>query len=129
MPRQLSTGPHMITTSPSPTVCRSCRRPILAATVAGLDRHIDLATLNDEGELAALISGRTTYQLHGELLVERNHLKLAQPRPAVPVLADHSCQPVPTSHVDQAFTYKAMVLLADLLGGTLVSDTGDTPPF
>lgn len=128
MPRTLN-GPYLITTSPTMTACSRCRRPMLAATVAGLDRHVDTATLNPTGELAALVSGRATYELHGEQLVRRGVEKLRMPHPTLPVLADHDCAPVPSEHIDAAQHAAAMVLVMQLLGGSLVSDTDGPPPF
>ena len=116
MVRTLS-GPYLITTSPSLTTCR-CGLPVLAATVVGLDRHVDTAALNDWGELAALLAGRKTYELHGEQLVPRSSERLREGRPAdTPVLADHACTITPDEHVDDTFMGKAMKLLASLLLG------------
>jgi hypothetical protein len=125
-----SNGGHLITTRPTVTRCGRCRRTILAATIGGIDRHIEPTTLNDLGELAALVAGKTTYDQRSELIIRRGVDKLRQPRhPHVPVLADHDCQPVPEEYVDQSHMYLAMALVATKLGATLVSDTAQRPPF
>lgn len=85
------TGPHLITTTPSLTACHRCRLPLLAATVGGLDRHIDPQPLQQAGELAALLAGRTTYDLRGELLIRRTRWRIAGGRRDLPVLAEHYC--------------------------------------
>lgn len=102
----------------------------MAATVVGFDRHVDTATLNDLGELAAVMAGRTTYELHGELIVPRTRYRLAAPRdPSIPVVADHVCQPIPDVYLDRTHERTAMALVASILGGQLVSDPNETPPF
>lgn len=128
--RLILTGPHLITTRPTVTRCAGCRRTILAATIGGIDRHIEPTTLNDVGELAALVAGKATYDQRSELILRRGAERLRQPRhPHVPVLADHDCTVVPEEHVDQSHMYLAMALVATKLGATLVSDTGGPPPF
>lgn len=127
MVRQLSNGPHFITTSPTVTTCHRCRRPVLAATVTGLDRHVDLATLTAEGELMALLERRATYELRGERLIRRTTLHIGNGERACPVLADHACKPVPEHLVDHVWDEVAVALARRLLGAAPVLP--DNPPF
>jgi len=132
MPRTVSNGPFLITTSPTLIRCARCNRPVLAATVGGLDRHVDPATLNQAGELAAILEGRATYFLATEdYLVRRTveHIKGASVQR--PVLADHACRSVDTRHVDEAWTAYGVALISHLLGGTVIpaGDDGGEPPF
>lgn len=97
------TGPHFITTSPIAISCDGCGRPVLAATVGGIDRHVDPTPLNPAGELAALLGGRPTYDLTGagaDHLIRRTAIRITAGRARGPVLADHTCQPTPTAHID-----------------------------
>lgn len=128
MTRQLSAGPFLITTAPSLTKCSRCRRMVLAVTINGFDRHVDPAALNQMGELAALMSGRKSYELHGELLVHRTVAKLGSPRVAgLPVMAEHACQAVSPAHCDQEVMEQALALVKRLLGAEIVLP--DQPPF
>lgn len=131
MPKTVSPGPFMITTAPSLITCRRCHRPVLAATVGGLDRHVDTATLNDVGELAALIEGRTTYALVTEDYLSRRSAHDIAVGPAKrPVLADHTCAPTPDHHVDHAWTLAAQALLSRVLGVTVpTAGASDAPPY
>lgn len=122
-------GPYLITTSPSMTVCTRCHRTVVAATVAGFDRHIDLAALNDAGELVALLSGCQTYELVGDELMKRNPGMIAKPRRR-PVLADHRCADIPAGQTDPDTMAKAVVLVVAALGGTVVTGRDRSePPF
>jgi hypothetical protein len=124
-------GPYLITTSPSMTTCSMCHRPVLAATIGGLDRHVDLAALNDHGELVALLSGCQTYELHGDELVPRSPGMIAKAT-ASPVLASHRHGiEVPADQIDVAVSARAVVLIVTALGGVVVgkSDRDATPPF
>lgn len=132
MPRTVSNGPHLITTSPSLITCPICHRPVLAATVGGLDRHVDPATLNDSGELAAVLEGRATYFLATEdYLVRRTVEHIRGASVQRPVVADHTCRSVDPRHVDEAWTQYAVALISHLLGGSVIpaGDDGGTPPF
>lgn len=130
MPRTVSPGPFLITTSPSLITCRRCNRPVLAATVGGLDRHVDTATLNDVGELAALVEGRATYSLVAEDYLSRRSVHDIAAGPAKrPVLAEHSCTPTPDHHVNHAWTLVAQALLSSVLGVTVPTGANVTPPF
>lgn len=129
MTKQVSPGPFLITTAPSLINCYRCKRLVMAATVGGMDVHVDTATLNEIGELAALVSGRRTYHLvTRDYLVRRtaHHISTGQVRS--PVLAEHACDPIPDHHVDHAWTLNAHALLYDRLGAT-VARIGATPPF
>lgn len=116
MSNRVLSGPHFITTAPSLTVCAGCRTPILAVTVGGLDRHIDLTPLTDAGELAALLAGRATYDLRGEHLIRRYVERVAAGRRELPVLAGHACRVIDPGHVDQAAAGAVAGLLARLAG-------------
>lgn len=124
------TGPHFITTSPNAIACAHCRRPILAATVGGLDRHIDPAALTPAGELTALLARRTTYDLNGDHLIRRTVHRIAAGRPH-PVVADHTCTPTDPDHLDHTHLQAAIDLVRQLLGAHPVTTNGDTdaPPF
>lgn len=129
MTRQVSPRPFLITTAPSLTVCRACNRLVLAATVGGLDRHVDTATLTEAGELSALLEGRATYQLVTEdYLVRRNvhHIRAETQRP---VLADHDCKETPDHLIEHAWSLAAKALIMAALGGTIPAESdGDSPP-
>lgn len=132
MTRNVGGRDHLITTAPSLIKCPRCHRPVLAATVGGIDRHVDTATLNPTGELAALLAGRSSFELHGEVLVRRGPEKIRAGHPGAPVLADHSCDPVPDSHVEHAWTAAAMALVIQAVGGVVVGGdrtSSTTPPF
>lgn len=127
-------GPYLITTSPSMTVCSSCHATVVAVTVAGFDRHIDLAALNDAGELVALLSGCQTYELVGDELMKRNAAMIAKPRTR-PVLADHRCAAgrplaIPVEQTDPETMAKAVVQVVAALGGQVVTGRDRSePPF
>lgn len=127
MPATLS-GPYLITTYPSLTKCSKCRRMVLAVTVTGLDRHIDPTALNEVGELAALIEGRKSYELHASTMVSRGKYQLGRPRLVnTPVMADHNCKTPPQAHCDQQEMDRALALVRRLLGAEEV--VADEPPF
>jgi hypothetical protein len=125
-------GPHLITTAPALVPCRTCQRPQLAATVTGLDRHVDPAPLTPAGELAALLAGRPTYNLAGpnrEHLIRRTVHHIHAPR-RHPVVADHTCQPPAPGHVDHTWLEVAVALVHHLAGGQPLTDgASDAPPF
>lgn len=130
---QVITGPHLITTKPSAITCRTCQRPILAATVGGLDRHVDPTPLTPPGELAALLEGRPTYDLSGPLadhLIRRNVHRIRAAR-IRPVVAEHTCRPPDRAHVDHTHLEAAVFLVQRLLGADVVTVDGssDVPPF
>lgn len=129
--RVVSGGPYLITTAPSLIQCQTCDRPVLAATVGGLDRHIDTACLNPAGELAALLQGRPTFELHNDRLIRRGAEKIRAGRTGHPVMAEHSCDPVPNHHIEHAWTAAAMATVIHAVGGVVVGDTASytTPPF
>lgn len=125
--RQLSNGPHFITTAPSLTTCIHCSQTMLAATVGGLDRHVDTATLTEVGELQALLAGRPTYDLAGERLIRRTVERIRDGDRAA-VLAEHNCTPTPDEFIDGAHMTAAIWLVTNLLGAQpLPAD--DAPPF
>jgi hypothetical protein len=127
MPATLS-GPYLITTYPSLTKCAKCRRMVLAVTVNGLDRHIDPTALNEVGELAALIEGRKSYELHSSTMVSRGKCQLGRPRrEGLLVMADHNCRTPPQAHCDQQYMDRALALVRRLLGAEEV--TPMEPPF
>lgn len=121
-------GPYLITTSPSVTACSGCNMPIFAATVGGIDRHIDPTCLSWQGELVALMEGQRTYELHAELLMYRNVERIQDGTWTGAVLADHRCGRVwTTQQRDDTVMHVAMDLLARLLGAT--SLVPDEPKF
>lgn len=130
MPRTVR-GPYLITTSPSLTECMVCGRPVLAATVGGLDKHIDTATLSDTGELVALLSRCKTYELHGDELVERSAARIGSTEQHAPVLADHRCGRItPVNEISAKWSAQAAALIVRALGGMIVGRAGsEDPPF
>jgi hypothetical protein len=118
----------MITTAPDLTHCYRCGGLVLAATVAGLDRHVDVDPLTQLGELAALLAGRPTYNLSRELLVRRSPERIRHGEPGT-VLAEHNCTPTPPEHVDGAHMTAAIWLVQHILGAEIVEDTNPAPPF
>lgn len=132
MVRQVSSGPFSITTAPMLTTCTRCNKAVLAATVRGLDVHVDYACLNDAGELAALLEGRKTYTLVAQdYLAIRTRYNIAAGPPERPVLADHACRPVPPHHIEIKWSQAAQGLLTVLLPGAVPidSDVDAPPPF
>lgn len=129
MSRQLSSGPHFITTAPTTTTCSRCSSPLLAATVGGLDVHVDPVALNDLGELSVLLDGRATYEISSaELLTRRRPERIRAGKPAT-VLGAHACMPVVDAHVDHRALAQAGALVRSLLGATSVKDEDpDAPP-
>jgi len=131
---QVITGPHFITTRPTLTTCRTCHRPQLAATVGGIDRHIDPAPLTAAGELAALLHGQATYNLAGPLadhLIRRtvHHIRGGQ-RTGLPVVADHTCTPPQAAHLDLAQLQVCAALTRRLAGHADPNRAlPDRPPF
>lgn len=132
MSRVVSNRQYLITTTPSLIQCYGCNRPVLAATVGGLDRHIDTACLTPAGELAALLQGRSTFELHNDVLIRRGPEKIRAGLPGRPVLAEHSCDPVPDHHIEHVWTAAAMATVIQAVGGVVVgggSAGSTTPPF
>lgn len=130
---QVITGPHFITTRPTLIDCQTCHRPQLAATVGGLDRHVDPAPLTAAGELAALLDGRATYHLAGPLtdhLIRRTVHHIRGGDRTRPVVADHVCAPPVAAHIDPA-QLAVCAALVRRLAGHLEPDGGlpDRPPF
>jgi hypothetical protein len=125
------TGPHFITTRPNLITCRTCTRPQLAATVGGIDRHIDPAPLTTAGELAALLTGRHTYNLAGPLsdhLIRRTVHHIRGADRTLPVVADHTCNPPDLAHIDHGHLEAAAALLRRL-AGQAADLLPDRPPF
>ena len=127
---QVSPGPYLITTSPSLIKCGKCGRPVLAATVQGLDRHIDTACLTQLGELAVLLEGRTTFNLRHDVLSVRGPDKIRAGTRGAPVLAQHACKDTPEEHIDPAWSLAAMALIIEAVGGVIVGEKiAHVPPF
>jgi ribosomal protein S27E len=132
MARQTSTGPYLVTEAPSLINCRKCGRAIMAATVGGMAVHIDTATLNPVGELAALMQGRSTYNLRGDHLFRRHPEQIRAGDRRLPVLAKHACTDTPPEHIDPAFAEVAVALIVHACGGVIVQPTqqiAHVPPF
>lgn len=130
MTKTVSGSPHLITTAPSLTVCRWCNRPVLAATISGVDRYVDTATLNDTGELAALVEGRSTFTLVAEdYLVRRTVHAIAAGAPRKPVLAEHACKEIPDHHIEHAWMEYAKALVFSALGATMPPERYASPPY
>lgn len=123
----LSSGQHFITTNPTTTTCTHCSSTVLAATVAGLDVHVDPVALTDVGELAVLLAGRRSFSLSGERLFRRRPEHITSDRGGV-VLGEHGCVQVPDEHVDHTVLATATALLRSALGAVVVQAGDDTPP-
>jgi hypothetical protein len=121
---------HLITTRPGLTLCNQCCRPVLAAVVGGLERHVDTAALTPDGELQALRHGLATFELRGEVLARRSveHIRAGA---TGAVLAEHSHFAIPDRFVDGSRMAAAIGLVARLLGATpVVAEANDAPaPF
>jgi hypothetical protein len=128
--RKVSPGDHLITTAPSLTKCRYCKAPVLAVTVGGLDFHVDTATLNEMGELAALVSGRRTFAYVAQDYLARRTVMHISAGPAErPVLAEHACGPTPDAYIDPLWSQVAVALTSALLGATVIGDLSSEPPY
>jgi hypothetical protein len=108
-----------------------CARPVLAATIGGLDKHVDTATLNETGELIALLSGCRTYELHGDELVQRSAGRIGSSEQTAPVVADHRCGRItPINEIDAKWSAVAAAMIVRALGGMIVGRPGsDEAPF
>jgi hypothetical protein len=106
---------------------------VLAATVGGLDRHVDPVPLNDLGELQAVLRGVRTYELHSEILVRRGVERIRKGSlPSIPVLPEHTHHPVPGHLTDHRHLAQAILLCKKLLGATVLPGSPDydgPPPF
>jgi hypothetical protein len=112
--------------------CQKCRHPVMASTVSGLPRHIDISALTMAGELAALLEGRATFSLYGERLWRRNAEQIASGRRDYPVFREHRCGPaVPDEQVDSVWMETAMAIVIHACGGVIVSSgkIAFEPPF
>jgi hypothetical protein len=119
---------HLITTKPGLTDCNRCHTPVLAATVGGLDRHIDPVTLNVGGMLAALSGGVALFLQRGTLIytLDPEHVGSGQP---LTVLPEHVCgRDVPDRFIDPDHMSAAIALVQLLLGATPVPAEA-TPPY
>jgi hypothetical protein len=86
---------YLITTQATPHRCPRCNAWTLTGHAEGVLAHVDPIPLDAHGELAALMDGRTTYNLHAELtgrqyLAQRTAIEIAAPRRCV-VLTAHRC--------------------------------------
>lgn len=132
MARQTSSGPHLVTETPSLITCAKCRAPVMAATVGGLAWHIDTVAINQLGEFDVLMQGRATFNLSGDRLWQRSPEKIASGKSAQPVLPEHKCgRVVPDAHMDHAWLEAATAIVIKACGGVVVG--GETiafqPPF
>lgn len=127
MSRQLSNGPFFITTAPTITTCFRCGHLVLAATIGGLDYHVDVDPLTEMGELWALMAKRSTFDLTGERLVYRTPERIRH-HPPTTVLAQHTCVPTPQEHISAVHMTAAICLVQQLLGAEVL-DTTTTAPF
>lgn len=127
-PRQVSSGSHLITTYPTITTCYRCSAPVLAATISGLDVHVDPVALNDLGELTVLLSGRHSYEMRGEELFLRRPEHIRASRSGF-VLGAHGCEPVSEEHTDHTALARAESLVRSLLGVAPDENSDAPPPF
>lgn len=79
--------------------CRGCGRTVLRGLDAdrcGLPASVDPAPVSDAVELAALLAGRWTYELHRvagghEIDLRDEHRVRGHPASQIPVLVEHRC--------------------------------------
>lgn len=119
---------HLITTPPGLTVCTKCHTPVLAATIGGLDRHVDPAALTPEGQLRAAERGLALFLLRGDRLYRLTAEHVMASGAAMTVMPEHTCRPVPDRFIDGVHMEAAIFLVTNLLGATAV-DTEATPPY
>lgn len=119
---------HLITTAPGLTDCAQCHKPVLAATVDGLDRHIDPVTLNGDGMTQAAFGGVALFLQRGTMLyrLTAHHVMGSQP---LTVMPEHRCGvTVPYRFIDADHMSAAIALVRLLLGATPVPAEA-TPPY
>lgn len=121
---------HLITRPPGITTCGECRTTMLAATIGGLDRHVDPVALNTDGMLAAARAGIPLFLQRGSLLYTLAPEHIAAGEPLV-VMPAHTCgRPAPHRFIDADRMVAAVALVTLLLGGTPVPvEVNNTPPF
>ncbi|MGI5155790.1 hypothetical protein [Microbispora sp. CA-102843] len=91
---------HFISTPALLDTCHHCGRPILTAHSEGLLARADPTPITPADELAALIAGRRTYDIHPmglprkPYLVHRSQFRIRAPRKWA-VVAEHQCPPGP----------------------------------
>jgi hypothetical protein len=133
MPAQRSSGPYLITTTPSLINCRTCGGPVMAATIRGMDTYVDTACLTQMGELVALMAGKRTYGLRAaDYFVHRGPEAIRAGFPnAYPVMAEHRCgHPVVAEHINSVWSEVATAIVVHAVGGVIVGQkTAHVPPF
>lgn len=99
---------HLISTTPRRARCTRCRRTVLDGIDTGVPYRVDAIPLNLHGELAALITGRTSYRVSGQHLTWRdpNNIAADTHRGRPPVCATHSCDPVDPTHLDPTHIHR-----------------------
>lgn len=118
--------PGQLNKPATPTACRRCRHPVLAATVGGFDIRTDPWAHTAAGELRARASGRAVFNAHiDDRRIDltfrfARHITYA---PHLPVLAEHKCGQ-PQLPVDHA---KTAEILAALLDSPTIEGDGECP--
>lgn len=84
---------HFVSTVVELSTCHRCGLPILRALDEGIAARVDLVPLPDlAAEIAAIATGRQTYtRLRNGTLAYRDETRLADPKLASPVHAQHAC--------------------------------------
>jgi len=90
---------HLITTAATLTRCPRCGVWTLTGHAEGEPARADPLPLDEHGEYAALMAGRTTYNLHVEItgrryLTPRTSIEIAAPRRCVVVTAHRCGRPI-----------------------------------
>lgn len=90
---------HLITTKTAGDLCPRCQALTLTGYAEGLHARVDPTPITPRGELAVLLTGRATYTLSREGLIERDADRIAGRSLHGPVLPAHRCgQPIPAEH-------------------------------
>ncbi|USC17016.1 hypothetical protein [Rhodococcus sp. 11-3] len=107
-----SRHPGMYRTAPSVTHCGDCGARVLACWHEGWHEVLEDAELSQVGEIAALMSGRRTFELCAKQLYRRTPYRIRNhPAPVISVvLTEHVCgttieralrRPEPEAAVDE----------------------------
>jgi predicted ATPase len=82
---------HLMTTKIVVGSCHACRRPVAVGIAEGLLARVDLSSVDERAEVAAILADRWTYTLTAGELVYRDAGRIAGRCLRGPVLAEHRC--------------------------------------
>ena len=84
---------HLVSTKITHTRCPHCRAHILVALDNGIPARVDpTPLLNRTAEIAALLAGRWTYELHLGELMHRDAARIHANNTRGTIHADHQCK-------------------------------------